>query len=152
MIKNNKREKRSERKISLPLFILNILTVIGVITFIIGFFVLREEMTSLDYTMFEKSRITYSVEDHAYGRILDSYYEEAPNLKPAKGTDAEAVALAEYIDASLQKGIFKAEGREDLALLQEKRMEESRLRTGIYQGEITEIDRKMQAAQGLVSP
>ena len=129
---------------SLPLLLLSILTVIGVITFIVGIMVLRDEMHSSSYSLFEKGRITYTVEDKEYGRIIDAYYEYNPIMAGGQKLDQDAVALAEYIDASMQKEIFSASAQTDLAGRQEKRAEDAGARTGIYQGEMKVIDQRLQ--------
>ena len=126
------------------MLLLSILTVAGVITFIGGVMLLREEMLDTNYSIFDKGRITYTVEDKAYGRIIDSYYEYNPDLTGGREVDQEGVALAEYIDASLQKEIFTASGQTDLARRQEERAEDARARTGIYQGELKGIDQRLQ--------
>ena len=145
MMKENRMENggNGKGKGSLAVLLLRILTVAGLITFIGGLLLLRQEMKDAGYTPFDKSRMIYTIEEHAYGTLLDTYYEYAPALTGDRSVDQEAVALAEYTDAALQEKVFLAAGEKELARRQSERKEEARARTGIYQAELEQIDRQL---------
>lgn len=138
------KNRKDRTGISLPVLLLRIFTIAGVISFIGGFMILRDEMHNSGYTLFDKARIMYTVEDKAFGRMIDAYYEYNPALIKGQQVDQEGLALAEYIDASIQKEIFTAAGQTDLVRKQEERAEDARTRTGIYQGELKRIDQRLQ--------
>ena len=112
--------------------LLNIAIVLAVLILAVNIVGAINGLREDDYSIFRQVRSQFTIEDHRYGQLIQTYYDEDIDVAGEEGYDLDALSVARYADASFRLKVYKTFGDDARAEQMRKRMQEAKTHMGIY--------------------